>query len=162
MLLFDPKFGAVCIAVAALVGCSSPSQGANETASRHENLMLADEEYLDTLRDEFVEISGKDYVEFTRGSATLQPSARFRLERQAVWLRAYPMVSVRLVTGGDGMERIPDRRLAIARAEAVQQYLIEVGVQTHQISGVDIAPPDRDRRQRVTTKLDLIQPAPDE
>lgn len=150
------------MSVAALVGCSSPSQGANETVSNGPNRELADDRYLVTLREEFVEVSGKDFVEFAKGSAALSPAAEFRLERQALWLRAYPMISVRLVASGDGLERVSDRRLAMARATAVQRHLVLVGVGEHQISGIDVEPARSGNRQRVLTEIDPIQSATDE
>lgn len=162
MRLFDPKFLAACIGIAALVGCSSPSQGANETVPNGHSRVLADEQYLATLRAEFVEVSGKDFIEFTKGSAALSPAAEFRLERQALWLRAYPMISVRLVASGDGLERVSDRRLAMARAHAVQKHLVLVGIRAHQISAIDVEPAQSGNRQRVLTKLDPIQVALDE
>ena len=138
--MFDPRFWVACITVAALVGCSSPSQGANETATNSPSRVLADDQHLASLREEFVEVSGKDFVEFAKGSAALSPAAEFRLERQALWLRAYPMISVRLVASGDGLERVSDRRLAMARATAVQRHLALVGVGEHQISGIELEP----------------------
>lgn len=161
MSLFDSKIWAAFCAVA-LVGCSAPTHGANETVASELNATLADEKYMSELHKEFVEISGKDFVEFTRGSAVLSAAAEFRLERQALWLRAYPMVSVRLVASGDGLERIGDRRLAMARARAVERHLILVGVEAHQISGIDIEPAQNGNRQRVLTAIDLIQSAGDE
>ena len=160
--VFDARFWAALFAVAALLGCSSPSQGANETVSNGPDRVLADEQYLTTLRDEFVEVSGKDFVEFAKGSAVLGPAAEFRLERQALWLRAYPMISVRLVASGDGLERISDRRLAMARATAVQRHLVRVGVGEHQISGIDLEPAQSGNRRRVLTEIDLIQSAKNE
>ena len=157
--MFNAKFWPACIAVAALVGCSSPSQGANETVSNGPYRVIADDQYLATLRDEFVEVSGKDFVEFAKGSAVLSPAAEFRLERQALWLRAYPMMSVRLLASGDGLERISDRRLAMARAIAVQRHLVLVGVGEHQISGIDVEPAQTGNRRRVMTQIDLIQSA---
>jgi outer membrane protein OmpA-like peptidoglycan-associated protein len=162
MIVFDVRFWAACIAVAALLGCSSPSQGANETVSSGPNRVLADDQYLAALRGEFVEVSGKDFVEFAKGSAVLSPAAEFRLERQALWLRAYPLISVRLVASGDGLERVSDRRLAMSRATAVQKHLVLVGVGEHQISGIDVEPAQSGNRQRVLTEIDLIQSAKDE
>ena len=157
IFVLEARFWAACIAAAALMGCSSPSRGANETVSTGPNIVLADDQYLTTLRDEFVEISGKDFVEFAKGSAVLSPSAEFRLERQALWLRAYPMISVRLVASGDGIERVSDRRLAMARATAVQRHLVLVGVGEHQISGVNVEPAKSGNKQQVLTEIDLIQ-----
>lgn len=159
MFLFNLKILATGIAAAALLGCSSPSQGANDSSASAQNALLADEQYLAALRDEFVETAGKDFVEFRKGSASLDQAAQFRLERQALWLRAYPMISVRLAATGDGLERIADRRLAMARGNAVQKYLIEVGVQSHQISRIDVAPAPSRHQQRVTTEIDIIQSA---
>lgn len=98
-------------------------------------------------------------MEFKKGSAVLGPSAEFRLERQAIWLRAYPMISVRLVASGDGLERVADRRLAMARGVAVRKHLTDFGVQPHQISGIDVAAPTNQGKQVVSTKLDPMQSA---
>ena len=157
--MFDARSWAACIAAAALVGCSSPSRGANETVSNGPNKVFSDDQYLTTLREEFIEVSGKDFVEFAKGSAVLSSAAEFRLERQALWLRANPMISVRLVASGDGLERVSDRRLALARAEAVQKHLVLVGVGEQQISGIDVEPIQSGNRQRVLTEIDLIQSA---
>lgn len=162
MFLFNSKIVTVCVLTAALIGCSSQSQGANENTPSGRNAVFADEQYLTTLRDEFQEVSGKDFVEFEKGSAVLSSSAEFRLERQAIWLRAYPMISVRLIAAGDGLERGSDRRLAMARGRAVQKHLTAVGVQPHQISGIEFAHSAQESRQRVTTKFDPIQSAMDE
>lgn len=162
MPLFVPKFLSASIVAVAVVGCSLPSQGANETISSGSDSVLADDRYLATLRGEFVEISGKDFVEFAKGSSVLSPMAEFRLERQALWLRAYPLISVRLVASGDGLERVSDRRLAMARAQAVQKYLVLVGVGEHQISGIDVEPASSGNKRSVVTKIDLIQSAKDE
>lgn len=160
MFRLNSKIIAACALTAALIGCSSQSQGADDVKGR--NAVFADEQYLTVLRDDFLEVSGKDFVEFEKGSATLSPSAEFRLERQAIWLRSYPMISVRLVASGDGLERIADRRLALARAQAVQKHLTVAGVESHQISGIEVAAPATRSRPRVTTKLDPIQSAENE
>lgn len=155
-MAFNARFWAACVAVAALVGCSSPSQGADEAVPDGTNSVLADDRYVAALREEFVEISGKDFVEFAKGSAALSPTAEFRLERQALWLRAYPTVSVRLVAGGDGIERVSDRRLAMARATAVQKHLVLAGVGEDQIAGIAVEPGSK---RRVLTEIDPIQSA---
>lgn len=120
---------------------------------------LADPQLLAELSGEFVETAGKDYVEFRTGSSVLDPAAQFRLERQALWLRAYPMIAVRLTATGDGQEQIADRRLAMARGSAVQSYLMKWGVRDYQITGIDVAPAPPRQRQRVSTRIDVIQPA---
>ena len=145
-----------------MVACSNPVHGANELDPAEQNLQIADEEYLAELRGEFLETSGRDYIDFERGVAILSPSAKFRLERQALWLRAYPMVSVRLVASGDGAERVNDRRLALKRASAVQRYLVKVGIPEHRFAGVEISPSQSGSRQRVITRLDPIQPVPNQ
>jgi outer membrane protein OmpA-like peptidoglycan-associated protein len=157
MRWFNLKMLATGIGAAALLGCSSPSEGANDSVASVQDAVLADEQHLSALRDEFIETAGKDFVEFKEGSAALDPAAQFRLERQALWLRAYPMISVRLAATGDGIERIADRRLAMARGNAVRKYLIEVGVQNHQVETIDVASAPPRQKRRVTTQIDFIQ-----
>lgn len=147
---------------AAVAGCSSSSQAASGSEADRNGALLADKHYLAALHREFVETSGKDYVEFRRGSAVLDPPARFRLERQALWLDAYPMIAVRLVASGDGFGRIADRRIAMARGRAVRDYLIEVGVRDHQLARIDVAAPSAGPKQRVTTQIDPSRSASNE
>ncbi len=150
-----------CVLAVATTACSSTSSEANDASDIDQRLQLDDPEYLEALRKEFLEISGKDYVEFEEGSSKLGPTAQFRLERQAIWLRAYSTVTVRLEASGDGLERVEDRRLAVARAKAVRNHLIEADIPAHQIAAIDIAERGSPRRQ-VTTKIETFQIAASE
>lgn len=150
-----------CALAVSTAACSSTSGEANDATDMDQRLQLKDREYLEALRKEFLEISGKDYVEFEKGSSELSPSAQFRLERQAIWLRAYSTIAVRLVAGGDGLERVEDRRLAMARAQSVRDHLIEADVPVHQIAAIDLAQPGSGRGQ-VTTRIDAFQVAASE
>jgi outer membrane protein OmpA-like peptidoglycan-associated protein len=145
-----------CAVAAATMACSSTSGEANDATDQDQRLQLKDREYLEALRKEFLEVSGKDYVEFEKGSSELGPSSQFRLERQAIWLRSYSTIAVRLEASGDGIERVEDRRLAMARALAVREHLIEAGVPGHQVVAIDVAEPGS-RRQQVLTRIDAFQ-----
>jgi len=150
-----------CAVAAATMACSSTSGEANDATDQDQRLQLKDREYLEALRKEFLEVSGKDFVEFEEGSSELGPSAQFRLERQAIWMRAYSTIAVRLEASGDGMERVEDRRLAMARALAVREHLISAGVPGHRIAAIDVAEPGSGRRQ-VATRIDAFQIAASE
>lgn len=150
-----------CAVAAATMACSSTSGEANDATDNDQRLQLKDREYLEALRKEFIEVSGKDYVEFEKGSSKLGPSAQFRIERQAIWLRTYSTIAVRLEASGDGLERVEDRRLAMARALSVREHLISAGVPGHQIAAIDVAQPGSRRRQ-VATKIDAFQIAASE
>lgn len=147
-----------CAVAAATMACSSTSGETNDATELDQRLQLKDREYLEALRKEFLEISGKDYVEFEKGSSKLSPTSQFRLERQAIWLRAYSTVRVRLEASGDGLEQVEDRRLAMARALSVREHLIEAGVPGHQVAAIDVAKPGS-RRQQVLTRIDAFQVA---
>lgn len=150
-----------CAVAVATMACSSTSGEANDATDSDQQLRLTDREYVEALRKEFLEVSGKDYVEFEEGSSELGPSAQFRIERQAIWLRSYSTIAVRLEASGDGLERVEDRRLALARALAVREHLIESGVPGHQVAAIDVAEPGSKRRQ-VTTRIDAFQIAASE
>jgi outer membrane protein OmpA-like peptidoglycan-associated protein len=122
----------------ALVSCSPPGNTANASALTNNKVEILDQSTLEELQSSFLEVSGSDRVAFAPGSAELTAKTRFRLERQALWLMANENVAIRLRTESASARDVAERRLALRRAEAVREYLKEVGVGPDQIVGVDV------------------------
>jgi peptidoglycan-associated lipoprotein len=76
-------------------------------------------------------------VQFLFDSAVLNEEAMARLDRQAQWLRLYPEYSV-TITGHADERGSPfyNLELGLARARAVQDYLVARGVHTSRIAVV--------------------------
>ncbi len=132
------RFFLASLFVGALVSCSPPGNTANASALANRKVEILDQSTLDKLQSSFLEVSGSDRVAFTPGSAELTAKTRFRLERQALWLTANENVAIRLRTESASARGVAERRLALRRAEAVRNYLKEVGVGPDQIVGVDV------------------------
>ncbi len=133
-----PRLIMVWILVGALVSCSPSENTANVPAPVNTKLEILNQSALEELQSSFLEVSGTDRVEFAAESADLTAKARFRLERQALWLMANENVAIRLRADSASPRGVPERRLALRRAEAVRDYLKEVGVGSNQIVGVDV------------------------
>ncbi|MCE0504422.1 OmpA family protein [Roseivivax sp. GX 12232] len=98
-------------------------------------------------------------VNFAFNSARLEPGAREILRRQAAWIRQFPEVRFRVfghtdLVGSDAY----NKRLGLARAQAVVQYLGSQGISLDRLEAVVsfgetqplIATQNRERRNRRT------------
>ena len=92
---------------------------------------------IDMLKLQFSAQSGSDTVYFPGDGHGLDLSAQRTLAAQARWLRANPMISVRIEGHGD--DRLTrDHALAVGerRADAVRAFLVLQGVPAAQISTI--------------------------
>jgi outer membrane protein OmpA-like peptidoglycan-associated protein len=121
-----------------LVSCGQGGNAANAPASLNKPIEILDNAALAELRSSFLEVSGSDRIEFASGSAALTPKARFRLERQALWLNEHDYVAIRFRSESASAKGVGERRLAVRRANVVQAYLKDFGVEDRQFVGIDI------------------------
>lgn len=71
-------------------------------------------------------MSAGDRIFFDSDRADLSPEARSTVERQAAWLREHPRVTVLIMGNTDQRENSVD--LGLARAAAMRDYLVSLGV----------------------------------
>lgn len=126
------------ILLATLVSCGQGGNATNAPASFNKSLETLDPTALGELRSNFLEVSGSDRIEFASGSAVLTSKARFRLERQALWLKEHDYVAIRFRSESASAKGVEERRLAVRRAHVVQAYLKDFGVEDRQFVGIDI------------------------
>lgn len=134
-----------------LVNCGQGGSAANAPAPVNAQVEMLDQAAVEELRASFLEVSGSDRVAFASGSAELTPKARFQLERQALWLSQFDFVAIRFRSESMSAKGVEERRLALRRAEAVQAYLMDFGVNAGQFVGVDV---EYGRSGTVTTLID--------
>ena len=134
-----PRLVSASILLAALVGYGQGGNAAkNAPASLYKPAEILDQTALAEFRSSFLEVSGGDRIKFASGSATLTPKARFRLERQALWLKEHEYVAIRFRLETASAKGLEERRLAVRRAHVVQAYLKDFGVADPQFVGIDI------------------------
>jgi len=126
------------ILLATSVSCGQGGNAANALASLNNPVEILDQTALAELRSNFLEVSGSDRIQFARGSAALTPKARLRLERQALWLKEHDYVAIRFRSESASVKGVEERRLAASRANVVQAYLKDFGVDDRQFVGIDI------------------------
>lgn len=85
-----------------------------------------------------------DRVFFAPGSAALGLRARLQLARQAVWLNAWQARSVIVGHADEGGSTENDERIALRRAEAVRDRLVEEGVPVERLQILALG-----RRERI-------------
>ena len=124
--------------LATLVSCGQGGNAANAPASPNKQAEILDQAALAELRSNFIEVSGSDRIEFASGSAVLTSKASFRLERQAIWLKEHDYVAIRFRSELARAKDVEERRLAVRRANVVQAYLKDFGVEDRQFIGIDI------------------------
>ncbi len=133
-----PRLVSASILLATLVSCGQGGNAANAPASLSKPVEILDQTALAEFRSSFLEVSGGDRIEFASGSAKLTPKARFRLERQALWLNEHDYVAIRFRSETASAKGVEERRLAVRRAHVVQAYLKDFGVADRQFVGIDI------------------------
>jgi len=120
---------------------------------------------IDMLKAAFTAQSGSDTVYFAGDSYGLDLSAQRTLAAQARWLRANPMISVR-VEGHSDDRFTRDHALALGerRADAVRDFLVLQGVPSAQISiiswGKERPQTNGGAQSRAVTMLMPLSPAP--
>lgn len=124
--------------VATLIGWGQGGNAANTPAPVITQVEIFEQAALNELRSSFLDVSGGDRVAFAKGSFELTPKTRFRLERQALWLRENEFVAVGFRSESTSAKGVEERRLALRRAEAVQGYLNEFGIAPDRFVGVDV------------------------
>jgi len=120
------------------MACGEAGKASDTPAAAEAPVQMLDPALARELRASFLEVAGSDRVAFEDGSTKLTPKARLRLERQALWLAENGFVRVRFQTESASAKGVEDRRLALRRAEAVQNYLQEFGVAADQFVGIDV------------------------
>jgi peptidoglycan-associated lipoprotein len=92
---------------------------------------------IEGLRSDFIARSGSASVYFGTNSAVIGVPARATLAAQAQWLLGNPQVVARVEGYGDPADT-RDHSLAVgaARADAVRDYLVLLGVPAGQVSSV--------------------------
>lgn len=126
------------ILLTTLISCGQGGNAANAPAPINKAVEILDQATLVELRSNFLEVSGSDQIEFASGSAALTSKARFRLERQALWLKEHDYVAIRFRSESASAKGVEERRLAVRRANVVQAYLKDFGVEDRQFIGIDI------------------------
>ncbi len=95
------------------------------------------------LEEAFRVVSGRDFVTFEPGAASLSNAAKFTLERQALWLKDNPGVRAQIIGFADkGGSAGKSAGLAARRAQVVRDYLLLNEVLETQLSilGIDSLP----------------------